>query len=67
MFTLPDTDIDIDTETDKNNSGLWRCSHCTERDTNADSHWVLSVLIFSICVWLDRGVGVDVGQCEHTI
>ena len=41
MFTLPDTEADI--ETDKN--GLCRialrCSYCTETDTNTDSHKVL--------------------------
>ena len=38
VFTLPDTETDQ--ETDKN--GLyrivWRCSYCTEADTNIDSH-----------------------------
>ena len=56
MFTLSDA------KTDKNSlyRTVWKCSNCTETDTNIDSHWVL-YLILSVCV--DLGLG----QCECTI
>ena len=44
VFTLPDTETE--TEIDKKwvvhiYRIVWRCSHCTETDDNADSHWAL--------------------------
>ena len=30
---------------------LWRCSYCTETDTNRDSHWVLYHFIRLVLSW----------------
>ena len=38
---------------------LWRCSHCSETEIDANFHWVLYTFY-----WYINGLGLGLGQCK---
>ena len=67
MVCLHCLDSEKDTETNKN--GLyrivWRCSYCTETDTNTDSHWVWHAFYRYLCWSLSRWLYLVVECFAH--
>ena len=58
MFTLPDTEIDTDTDKNDLHRIVLRGSYCTETDENTDCRWVCVLVI---------GIGLILRLCECTI